>query len=134
MLIFSMIFSTFAYAADNINFDNYLTAFDNAERRDMKIGIPEMLELHKNGLAQIVDVRTEQEHRDYSYGFMKHIPLNELPKRINELDMSKNIIFVCQFSERAVIARMFLKLKGYKAKYLTSGISGIKQYFRENKF
>ncbi|MDI6742306.1 MAG: rhodanese-like domain-containing protein [Smithella sp.] len=122
-----------AFAEDRLSFDNYLNAFDNRERANMKIDVPEMLQLHKKGLAQIIDVRTAQEHREINYAFMKHIPMNELPKRLHELDKSKTIIAVCQFSERAVIARMFLTLRGYNSKYLKTGILGTHQYLKDRK-
>jgi thiol-disulfide isomerase/thioredoxin len=71
---------------ESVTFENYLKAFDYQERSNMKIGIPEMLQLYKQGMVQIIDVRFPEEHQVYSFGFMKHIPLNELPTRLNELD------------------------------------------------
>lgn len=133
MLIFSMIFSTFAYADDSVTFENYLKKFDYQERKDMKIGIPEMLQLYKQGKVQIIDVRFPEEYQAYSFSFIKNIPLNELPDRLQELDKTKIIVTVCPHYDRAEIARTLLTLKGYKSKYLTDGLIGLADYLRGDK-
>jgi len=121
------------YAGENVTFENYLKAFDYQERRNMKIGIPEMLQLYKQGMVQIIDVRFPEEHQAYSFGFMKHIPLNELPDRLKELDKSKIIVTVCPHYDRAELARTFLTLKGYQSKYLTDGLLGLADYLRGDR-
>lgn len=121
------------YAGENVTFENYLKTFDYAERRNMKIGIPEMLQLYKQGMVQIIDVRFPEEHQVYSFGFMKHIPLNELPDRLKELDKSKIIVTVCPHYDRAEIARTFLTLKGYRSKYLVEGLLGLADYLRGDR-
>jgi len=121
------------YAGENVTFENYLKAFDYQERRNMKIGIPEMLQLYKQGMVQIIDVRFPEEHQAYSFGFMKHIPLNELPDRLKELDKSKIIVTVCPHYDRAELARTFLTLKGYQSKYLVEGLLGLADYLRGDR-
>ena len=133
MLIFSMIFSTFAYAGDSVTFENYLKKFDYQERKDMKIGIAEMLQLYKQGKVQIIDVRFPQEYQAYSFSFIKNIPLDELPDRLRELDKTKIIVTVCPHYDRAEIARTFLTLKGDKSKYLTDGLLGLADYLRGDR-
>lgn len=133
MLIFSMIFSTFAYAGDSVTFENYLKSFDYQERKDMKIGIPEMLQLYKQGKVQIIDVRFPEEYQTYNFSFIKNIPLNELPDRLNELDKTKIIVTVCPHYDRAEIARTFLTLKGYNSKYLTDRLLGLADYLRGDR-
>jgi len=66
-------------------------------------------------------------------GFSKNIPLNKLPKRLGELDKKKLIITVCPHNDRASIARMFLHIKGYNAKYLSDGLLGSAEYLRGDK-
>jgi len=122
-----------AYAGESVTFENYLKSFDYHERKDMKIGIPEMLQLYKQGMVQIIDVRFPEEHQVYRFGFMKHIPLNELPDRLKELDKSKIIVTVCPHYDRAEIARTYLTLKGYRSKYLTDGLLGLADYLRGDK-
>ncbi|MFA5182319.1 MAG: hypothetical protein WC405_13445 [Syntrophales bacterium] len=82
-------------AAEPLTFDNYLKSFDYRERSNMKIGIPEMLNLYKQGQVQIIDIRFPEEYQVYRFGFIKNIPLSELPDRLNELDKSKIIVNVC---------------------------------------
>lgn len=99
----------------------------------MKIDIPEMLALYKQGTVQIIDIRFPEEHQAYNFGFIKNIPLNELPARLGELDSSKIIVTVCPHYDRAEIARTYLTLKGYRSKYLVDGILGLAEYLRGDK-
>lgn len=122
-----------AYAVEAVTFEDYLKAFDYQERKDMKIGIPEMLQLYKQGRVQIIDVRFPEEHQAYSFSFIKNIPLNELPARLKELDKTKIIVTICPHYDRAEIARTFLTLKGYQSKYLTDGLLGLADYLRGDR-
>lgn len=130
LLICSIFMSAVAFAGESITFENYLKAFDYQERSNMKIGIPEMLHLYKQDMVQIIDIRFREEHQAYSFGFIKHIPLNELPDRLKELDETKIIVTVCPHYDRAEIARTFLTLKGYHSKYLVEGLLGLADYLR----
>ena len=116
-----------------LNFDSYLKSFDYQERKDMKIQLPELFELYAKGEAQVIDIRFNEEYAAWSVGFGDHIPLNELPDRINEIDCNKTIVTMCPHYDRAEIARLFLKLKGFNARYLTSGMLGIVDYLRGDK-
>lgn len=116
------------FAADN--FGEYLSRFDYAERNAMKIKSYEALELYKSNKAIFVDIRFKEEHAVWNFPFMKNIPLNELPKRLNEVDKNKLIITVCPHYDRAEIARLYLITKGYKSRYLTDGLLGMAAYLR----
>lgn len=118
--LFFLIFITTLILAED--FDSYLQNFDYKARKDMKISTYEMLELVANNEAQLIDIRFKEEFEAWSMGFAKNIPLNELPKRLNELDKSKLIITACPHNDRANIARMFLYLKGYRVRYLSDGL------------
>ncbi len=115
------------------NFDEYLRNFDYAERKAMKIQLPEMFELYASGKAQVIDIRFNEEYKAWHIGFGQHIPLNELPDRLDELDRDKTIVTMCPHYDRAEIARLFLKLKGFEARYLTDGMLGIVDYLRGDK-
>ncbi|ADW17424.1 hypothetical protein Despr_1260 [Desulfobulbus propionicus DSM 2032] len=123
----------FAQEEKNISFDDYLKSFDYKERKNMKIEIPEMLELYKQGSAQIIDIRFPEEYQAYSFSFIKSIPLNELPARLAELDKNKIIVTICPHYDRAEIARTYLTLKGYRSKYLVDGAVGLAEYLRGDK-
>lgn len=122
------IFCAISFGADD--FDKYLSNFDAKERNEMKIKIPDMLNMIEEGKAVLVDIRTHKEHQAWSVGFAKHIPLNELPKRIGELPKDKLIITACPHNDRANIARLYLKLKGYNARYLSDGLLKTTDYLK----
>ena len=114
-------------------FSKYLQNFDYQERIDMKIKLTELLELYEKNEAQIIDIRFNEEYEAWSVGFGDHIPLNELPNRLNEIDKTKTIVTMCPHYDRAEIARLFLKLEGFNARYLTDGMLGIVDYLRGDK-
>jgi rhodanese-related sulfurtransferase len=128
-----MITSLYAQDLKSVSFDEYLKTFDYKERKNMKIDIPEMLELYKQGTIQIIDIRFPEEYQAYSFGFIKNIPLNELPARLGELDSTKIIVTICPHYDRAEIARTYLTLKGYRSKYLVDGAVGLAEYLRGDK-
>lgn len=133
--LFSLLMHTSLSAQDlqSVSFDDYLKRFDYKERKNMKVDIPEMLDLYKQGKVQIVDIRFPEEYQAYSFSFIKNIPLNELPARIGELDSSKVIVTVCPHYDRAEIARTYLTLKGFQSKYLVDGVVGLAEYLRGDK-
>ena len=116
-----------------VDFDTYLKSFDYDERQKMKIQMPELFELYVKGEAQVIDIRFNEEYEAWHIGFGDHIPLNELPDRLDEIDKSKTIVTMCPHYDRAEIARLFLKLKGYNARYLTDGMLGVIDYLRGDK-
>ena len=56
--------------------------------------------------------------------------MNELPDRLGELDRDKTIVTMCPHYDRAEIARLYLTLEGFTARYLTSGMLGIADALR----
>lgn len=112
------------------SFDTYLKSFDYEARKDMKIKMVEMLNMVEENEAQVIDIRFREEYEAWHVGFTKNIPLNELPDRLNELDKTKLIITVCPHNDRANLARIFLMLKGYNAKYLSDGLLKTVDYLR----
>lgn len=122
----------FLHAADvkKVSFEEYLLAFDYAERETMKIKTPEMLALVEEGKAILVDVRFREEFEVWHMNFAKNIPLNELPKRLNELPKDTLIITACPHNDRANLARLFLVQNGYNAKYLNDGLLKVADFLR----
>ena len=80
--------------------------------------------------SEFVDIRFKEEQASWGFPFMKQIPLNELPDRLNELDKNKTIVTVCPHYDRAEIARLYLTLKEYKSRYLNDGLLGLADYLR----
>jgi len=116
-----------------ISFDEYLKGFDYDERKEMKIKLPELLDGYKKGEIELIDIRFNEEYEAWHVGIGKHIPLNELPERLNEIDKDKIVVTMCPHYDRAEIARLFLKLKGFRAKYLTDGMLGLVDFLRGDK-
>jgi rhodanese-related sulfurtransferase len=113
-----------------MNFSEYLTAFDYHERNNMRINIKELLPLLEQKKVQIIDIRFADEAKAWGFDFIKNIPLNELPKRLDELDKRKIIVTACPHSDRSSLARHFLTLNGFTCKYLSDGLMGLAYYFR----
>lgn len=80
--------------------------------------------------AGLIDIRFPEEHAAWQIGLGQHIPLNELPDRLGELDPDKTIVTMCPHYDRAEIARLYLTLRGYRARYLTDGMLGIANHLR----
>ena len=117
-------------AINEINFSDYLRRFDYDERLAMKIGLDELLDLYTEGEIELIDIRFPEEHKAWSVAIGKHIPLNELPDRLDELDGNKTIVTMCPHYDRAEVARLFLTLKGYHARYFTAGMLKLVDYLR----
>jgi len=116
-----------------LDFDTYLRGFDYQERKDMKIQMPELFDLYAKGEVQVIDIRFLEEYEAWHIGFGDHIPLNELPDRLDEIDKNKTIVTMCPHYDRAEIARLFLKLKGFNARYLNDGMLKVIDYLRGDK-
>jgi rhodanese-related sulfurtransferase len=59
--------------------------------------------------------------------------VNELPARLGELKKGKIIVTACPHKDRAVLAMVYLKTKGFNAKYLEDGLVGLAEYLRGDK-
>ena len=132
LFITVLLFQTLLMAQEqpSISFDDYLKSFDYQAAKDMKIKAKEMLELVSQNKAQLIDVRFKEEYEAWHLGTSKNIPLNELAKRLDELDKSKLIITACSRNDRANMARLYLQLKGYNVKYLSDGLLSVEAYLK----
>ena len=71
----------------------------------------------------LLDVREPHEYQICNLGGHL-IPLNDLPKRVNELDSSREIVVHCKMGGRSAKAVDFLRQSGFtKVKNLTGGIN-----------
>ena len=60
-----------------------------------------------------LDVRTNEEVKHVSFPFAKHIPLDELPERLDELPRDKFIVTFCAAVFRGAIAFAYLRANGF---------------------
>jgi len=111
-------------------YEAYLTGFTYEERKEMKINSVELSVMLEEGTAKLVDIRFKEEFEAWHMGPAINIPLNELPKRLNELDKTKLIVTACPHKDRAIMARTFLRLKGFETRYMVDGLTGLAEYWR----
>ena len=91
---------------------------------DLK-GFPRLLEPDADlrGM-QVVDVRTEKERRELPLEGSVAIPIDEFPKRAQELDSSIPTVVVCHSGKRAHVGACRLQALGFQEVYnLTGGMS-----------
>lgn len=130
VLLFVVSYVAIFAETKTFSYDSYLSAFTYEERKDMKINSVELIVMLEEGTAQLVDIRFKEEYEAWHMPFSINIPISELPKRLNELDKSKLIITACPHKDRAIMARTYLKLKGYNTKYLVDGLIGLAEFLR----
>ena len=111
-------------------FDSFLTKFDYETRADMKIDSNRLITLLAEKKAVLVDIRFPEETKAWKMGFGLFIPLNELPKRFNELPKDKIIVTACPHKDRSSIAMAYLRTRGFNARYLTDGLTGLAENLR----
>lgn len=127
ILVFGIYSNAFASDAE---LENYIKSFDYTAREEMKMDSKGLIDLLKNGKAQLIDIRFPEEYAAWKVGPSTNIPLNELPARLAELDKSKIIITACPHKDRATIAMVYLRSKGIEAKYLADGLIGLAENLR----
>ena len=117
-------------SAQQSAFDGFLTKFDYETRADMKIDSKRLITLLAEKKAVLVDIRFPEETKAWKMGFGLFIPLNELPARFKELPRDKIIVTACPHKDRSAIAMAYLRTKGYDARYLTDGLTGLAENLR----
>jgi len=132
LLLFAL-FPAAVSAQEVVSLDNYLSRFDYEERAEMKIDSKGLIPLLVSGKALLVDIRFPEEVAAWRTGFALAIPLNELPKRLQELPKDKLIVTACPHKDRSAIAMVYLRTKGYDAKYLTDGLIGLAEILRGDR-
>ena len=68
--------------------------------------------IHKDH-SLFLDVRTREEREHLAFPFTMHIPIHELPDRMEELPRDKFIITFCLTGFRAVMAYAFFRTQGF---------------------
>lgn len=127
-----VMFTSMVYS-EEMSMESYITSFDYAARKDMKIDSKELVKGIEEGKIQLIDIRFKEEFEVWRMGFAVNIPLNELPARLNELQKDKIIVTACPHKDRAGLAMAYLRTKGYNSKYLEDGLVGLAEYLRGDK-
>lgn len=77
----------------------------------------------------LLDVRTPEEWQITRLPGAKHIPLDDLPRRMNELDTADEMVVYCHHGQRSARAIGFLQKMGFsKLKNLAGGIDAWSQH------
>ena len=77
----------------------------------------------------LLDVRKDQEVMVSKINNSIHIPMNEIPSRLNEIDKNKEIIVQCKSGKRSAKVCEFLMQNGYSnVKNLAGGILAWAKY------
>ena len=74
------------------------------------------------GGVTVLDVREPVEWQYAHIDGAVHIPLAELPQRIEELPADRQLVVVCKVGGRSAQATAFLRARGFEAVNLTGGM------------
>lgn len=80
-----------------------------------------LLDLRRKGDCELIDVRTEQEVLRGTIEGARHIPLQQLPQRFNEIGRDLPVVFYCQSGARSMQASLFLSARGWTQVYNLDG-------------
>ncbi|GGB40059.1 rhodanese-like domain-containing protein [Lentibacillus populi] len=72
--------------------------------------------------VSIIDVREEKEVAQGKIPGALHIPLGQLPDRLDEMDKNKHYYMVCRSGGRSGKACLFLSEQGYDVTNMTGGM------------
>jgi phage shock protein E len=80
--------------------------------------------IKENKHLQLIDVRTPGEYADGHLAGAKLIPLQEIARRISEIDKSKPVLLYCRTGHRSGSALEILQEQGFtEAKHMAGGIN-----------
>jgi rhodanese-related sulfurtransferase len=74
--------------------------------------------------AQLIDVRADHEWEAGRIAGAAHVPLPELPQRLDEIDKGRPVVVYCRGGNRSTMATDALAEAGYDAAKLSEGIVG----------
>jgi rhodanese-related sulfurtransferase len=88
-----------------------------------EISTQEVNEQLKQGKKlNLIDVREDEEYAAGHIPGAKHLPLGQLPTRVQELDKAAEYIMVCRSGARSGMASEWLAEQGYKVKNMVGGM------------
>lgn len=113
--------------------DTFIADFDYESRKEMKVSSEELITLLQDDKAVLVDIRFAEEQVAWQMDYAIKMSLSTLPKRFDELPKDKLIVTACPHKDRAIIAMVYLKSKGYNVAYLCDGLLGLADYLRGDR-
>lgn len=86
---------------------------------------------NKNAEVVFLDVRSDKEMKYLALPFAKHIPLNDLPARLDELPKDKLIVAYCSSIFRSAVAYTLLRAHGFdQVKGMAASMEDIVKAFK----
>jgi len=71
----------------------------------------------------LLDVREPWEYQTCRIEGSRHVPMNELPRRLQELDPGADLVAICHHGVRSLHVALFLARQGFERVYnLTGGV------------
>jgi len=113
--------------------DTYLSNYSYENRKEMKVSSEQIVKLLQDKKAILVDIRFKEEQEAWGMDYALKMPLSTLPERYSELPKDMLIVTACPHKDRAIMAMMYLKSKGYNAAYLKDGLLGLADYLRGDR-
>jgi rhodanese-related sulfurtransferase len=89
---------------------------------DIEVGPREADEMLRSGEAVLVDVREPHEWEAGRVAGAKHIELERLAARADEIPRDKRVIFQCRLGVRSAMATQAFRSEGYDAWSMAGGI------------
>lgn len=86
---------------------------------------------HAPETIELIDVRGTSEYDEVHLKEAKLIPLHILPVRINEIDKTKKVVFICRSGGRSGQATTFAEGEGIKGYNLSGGMNAIEADFSD---
>jgi len=118
------------YAQKVISFDEWMSNFSYDKIGPMQVDANGAKVLLATKKAVLLDIRFNEERATWQINNGIHIPANELPKRLNELNKETLYIVACPHETRSEMSMLYLTTKGYKAKFLKGGLMGLMDSLR----
>lgn len=128
--MFIILFGGSFFLRAQLELDEYIQSFDYESRKEMKISSEKIVALLEEDEAVLLDIRFVEEQAAWGMDYTIKMPLSELPNRFSELPKDKLIVTACPHKDRAIIAMVYLKSKGYNVAYLEDGLIELAEYLR----
>jgi rhodanese-related sulfurtransferase len=87
----------------------------------LEISVDELDGLLGGAGVAVLDVREDWEWRRGHVPGAIHVPLAQLPNRLDELPGDKDLAVICEHGERSLVGAHFLRARGLKGAMSVSG-------------
>lgn len=101
--------------------DSIVKDFKLSDMDSLITDIETFIEKFNNNEVVLLDVRMPFETKLWSLKFALEIPYNQLPDNLDKLPKDKIIVCICPNGPRSIMAREYLRFKGFKSSMLKGG-------------